>query len=214
MATPRRIATVTLLVAGLIAARDAGAAGVWVSLGALTGATQADAALGDYRWDLSPHAGLGAQALAGVGRLGAGARVWRSSTTQSLGVAGASDASVRSTSLELVGRARLATWWGVHLDAQASGGWLHLGYAPDQVTFDPGGGPVTVAFAPIDEWIAGAGLAARRPLAGPWVAGIELERRAFGLETAHRHGSVIETARESFGDWSARLELAWLHGRH
>jgi hypothetical protein len=43
--------------------------------------------------------------------------------------------------------------------------------------------------------------------------GFELDHRIFALETAHRDGSQIEMKREAFGDWSARLELAWLHGR-
>jgi hypothetical protein len=74
----------------------------------------------------------------------------------------------------------------------------------------PSGGaePLTVALAPVDTWISGAGLGARRGIGGRWSLGVEVERRFFGLETVHRSGGTVVERRESFGDWSARLELA------
>jgi len=65
----------------------------------------------------------------------------------------------------------------------------------------------------VNEWIGGAGVALRRPFRGPWAAGVELDHRLFALDTAHRNGSVIEYKRQTFGDWSARLELAWVSRR-
>jgi hypothetical protein len=41
---------------------------------------------------------------------------------------------------------------------------------------------------------------------------MEVERRYFALDTAHRNGATIEYSRQSFGDWSARLELAMVYG--
>jgi len=65
-----------------------------------------------------------------------------------------------------------------------------------------------VALEPVSTWNAGAGIAARRVIAGPWSAGLELEGRVFPVEAAHRNADTIVTGRETFGDWSARLELA------
>jgi hypothetical protein len=77
------------------------------------------------------------------------------------------------------------------------------------VTIDTGGPePVNVTFRPIDEWIAGGGMAFTRPLSAGWSAGLEIDRRVFRMDTAHRNGSVIEYRRDTFGDWSARVEIA------
>jgi hypothetical protein len=187
----------------------------WISLGVLTGSTKPDGTLADYQWDTNPRAAWGAQALAGRGRFATGLRFWRTQTTQDIGLPGAtSGPSVRWTSLELVGEGRLATLRGVHVLAMAGAGRMHLDYDPDQITFDPGTGtPVVVDFRPVDEWIFGGGVSMKRPLGGRWTLGLELDRRVFGLEAAHRKGGVIVIGRESFGDWSARLELARLYGR-
>jgi hypothetical protein len=56
-------------------------------------------------------------------------------------------------------------------------------------------------------------VALRHALPGPWSTGLEVERRVFGLDTAHRNGSVIEERRETFGEWSVRLEVARWFGR-
>ena len=66
---------------------------------------------------------------------------------------------------------------------------------------------------PIDTWTAGLGLAVERPLPGGWSAGLEAGHRWFELDAAHRNGSTIETRRERFGDWTARVSLARRWGR-
>ena len=95
--------------------------------------------------------------------------------------------------------------------ALASGGRLAIRYQPDRLTLATGGGPVELAFAPVDSWIAGAGLALRAPVAGGWAVGVEAERRMYALDTAHRSGTAVTYARETFGDWQMRFELgrAW-----
>lgn len=221
--TPFRLAPIVALVALLIlrarpsAAADSPASpgdGRWYSLGLLSGSIRLDPALANYQWDVSPRFAWGGQAMAGQSRWALGARVLETQTTQSANVTGSGGGpEVRATSWELVGNARLAKPFGVEVLALASGGLLHLGYHPDQMTIDVSGTPVTVDFQPIDEWIGGAGLAARHALVGPWRAGAELELRRFSMDTAHRNGSVIETQRQAFDDWSVRLELARRFGR-
>ena len=183
----------------------------WVSFSLLGGTAQPVSRLADYQWDVRPHAGWGAQALVGRGGWSLGPRLWRSGTTQALGLAGTPDPHVSTTSLELVTRARLARWRMVDCLALASGGRLAIRYQPDRLTLETGGGPVEVAFAPVDSWIAGAGLALQAPLAGGWTVGMETERRVFALDTAHRSGTAVTYARETLGDWQMRFELgrAW-----
>jgi hypothetical protein len=135
--------------------------------------------------------------------------MWTSTTRQSLDptVASASPL-VRSMSLEMVARGRLAEGWGSRLMATASGGWLHLGYDPDQLEVDGGAGPVTVDLKPIDTWVMGGGLGVERWLGGRWLAGLEMEHRIFDLGAAHQSGGTTVVGRERFGDWNARLRLA------
>jgi len=188
----------------------------WFSVGVMSGSTRLDDGLADFQWDVRPRMDWGAQALAGRGRFAAGLRLWRTQTTQQIDPSDpAAAARVHGTSSELVGRARLAGVAGCDVMAIGSTGLLRLGYDPDRVSITPpgGGAPVAVDLAPINAWIGGAGIAVRRPLLGPWAAGAELDHRFFALDTAHRNGSVIEYERRTFGDWSARLELAWVHGR-
>jgi hypothetical protein len=188
--------------------------GRWVSIGVLTGSLQFDDELADYRWQVDPRMTYGGQALAGWGRLAAGVRVLSATTEQELGLPGVAAPEVRTTSVEMVAHGRLARMWGTDVMATGSVGWLHLGYQPDQVSVEVvPGTTVEVGLDPIDEWIAGAGVALRRPLFGPWVAGLEVDRRLFRMDTAHRDGDTIEFERQTFGDWGARLELAWLHRR-
>jgi hypothetical protein len=167
--------------------------------------------MADYQWDVRPHAAWGAQVLAGTGLFSAGARWWREGTTQGLGLAGVSDPAVRSSSIELVTRVRVARWRGLQGLATASGGRLAITYHPDRLTVDAGGTAIDVALAPLHEWIGGAGAALSAPLFGGWSWGVEAERRMFALDTAHRSGSTVTLARERFGDWSARAALsrAW-----
>jgi hypothetical protein len=211
---PRWIApalALTTITASQSAARAA--AGPWISLGLLSGSTSAVGSLADYQWRIAPRAAWGAEANAGMGRLTAGLRGWRASSVQQVSAAGASASpQVRWTSLETVGRVRVASALGIDAHATASAGRVHLAWHPDRVTLDAGGSPVTVDFKPVNEWIGGGGLALTRPIGSRWRAGLEVERRVFALDTAHRNGSVIEYARQSFGDWSARLGFELVHG--
>jgi hypothetical protein len=178
-----------------------------VTLAVLAGTAQPVSSLADYQWDVRPRAAWGARVTAGLGRFDAGLRWWSSGTTQALGLPGTPAAEVHASSLELVARTRLAGVRGLSLHAMASGGWLGLGFDPDRVTLDAGGTPVEVELAPIHEWVGGAGLALEGSLAGGWGFGLEGERRVWALDTAHREGSGITYARDTFGDWSARLAL-------
>ena len=206
-------ACVAMVCCGATNARAA-IASRWLSVGALSGATRFDPHLADYQWNVDPRGAWGAQALAGVGPVGAGVRVWRSSTTQHTALADAPDPAVRATSVDLVGRARLLSRWGMGLEACANAGRLHLGYAPDHVVVAAsGGGGIDVALQPVDTWVAGAGFALRRGLAGPWSAAVEVDAQAFRMDTAHRNGSTIVMGKERFGEWSARFELARVYGR-
>lgn len=174
------------------------------SIGVLSGATRPDPSLADYQWDTRPKLAWGAQALIGGARFGAGARLWNTATTQQ--IESVSDpVTVSSHSLELVGRARVAQLGGARWDALASAGRVHLGYHPDRIEI-PGSGEASLA--PIDTWIGGLGFGVARPLAARWTIGLEIDHRVFALDTAHRNGSVIENGRDTFGEWSARLELA------
>jgi hypothetical protein len=179
-----------------------------VSLGLLAGPTLPDPSLSDYQWRMTPRIGWGAESFAGIGRYAAGIRVWSTSTPQELGLPGAPAATtVTRTSFELVGRATLAHLAGWEWTASASAGRVHLGYRPDHVSISTAGGPIDVSFAPLDEWIGGGGIGLRRPLAGSWSAGLDLEHRIFALDTAHRAGTTVVSERSTFGDWSARLAL-------
>ena len=196
------------------AAGPAAAAGEnirWVSVSVLGGTAQPVSKLADYQWDVHPHAGWGAQALVGRGGWSVGPRLWRSGTTQALEAPGTPAPHVSTTSLDLVARSRLARWRSVECVALASGGWLAIRYQPDRLTLDTGAGPIEVALGSVDTWIAGAGLALRAPVAGGWTVGMETERRVYALDTAHRSGSAVTYARETFGDWQMRFELgrAW-----
>ena len=183
----------------------------WVSVSLLGGTAQPVSGLADYQWDVRPHAGWGAQALVGRGGWSVGPRLWRSGTTQALGLPGTPDPHVSTTSLELVTRARLARWRSVECVALASGGRLAIRYQPDRLTLDTGAGPVEVSLGAVNSWIAGAGLALRAPVADGWTVGMEAERRVFALDTAHRSGTAVTYGRETFGDWQMRFELgrAW-----
>lgn len=183
---------------------------IWLSLGLIGGTTLLDSRYADYQWNVDPHATLGAVARIGRGRLATGLRLTQSRSTQAVGVPDPGSAvGVRTTRLEWLGEARLARVAGFDLHAALTAGRVHLGYHPDRVDFTAGGTPVTAEFAPIDAWIGGGGLGVRRRLAGPWQAGVSVDRSIFSMDTAHRSGASIVTERQSFGDWNARLELSW-----
>jgi hypothetical protein len=170
--------------------------------------------LADYQWDTTPAFGWGVRGLAGRGRFAAGLELWRVGTTQSIGDLGPAP-RVSATSLELVGEARIVERWGVHLVASGHGGRLRIGYDPDRVVIQPPGpvSPIEVALEPVDAWIGGAGVTVRRAVTSEWRVGIGVDARVFAIETAHRSGASVVIGRESFGDWSARCEIARTFGR-
>jgi hypothetical protein len=187
-------------------------AATWISLGVLSGSTRIDPRLSDYSWDTRPRAAWGALATAGRGPLELGARAWRSSTRQAMALPGLpASPTVRSTTLELLARARVATLLGTRVSVDASVGTLRIDYRPGHLSVPQGAGaPLEVDLAPIGTTVAGGGLSLRRVLPGSWALGLAMDRRYFGLDTAHRRGAEIVYGRETFGDWSARLEFARL----
>jgi hypothetical protein len=172
--------------------------------------------LADYQWNTRPRVTWGAEALAGRGRFSAGLRLGQFQTKQRIDVSGASASpTVRSTSLEVVGRARARRLGSADVLVTASAGRMRLGYHPDRISIASGGagGPIVVDFAPIDEWTAGGGVALQRSLTARWNLGLGIDYGMFRLDTAHRNGSGIQYARESFGQWNARIEVARLFER-
>jgi opacity protein-like surface antigen len=180
-----------------------------VTLGPIAGTIVLDSHLSDYRWDTRARAVWGAAGRADLGRLGGGLRVWRASTTQGLGIPGEDERPrVSLTGVELLGETRVASFAGVRLLASATAGLLRIAWSPDAVTVDDGTGQsIEVGFAPISEWTGGAGLGLRREIAGGLEAGVVVERSWFRLDTTHRAGGGIVTERETFGNWTARVEL-------
>ena len=189
----------------------AGPLGAWVEAGAVLGASSPDASLADYQWDVSPHPAWGAQAMAGLGGKAIGLRWSRSSTTQALGDgASVPSADVSLTAIEVVARAQVLRVAAARMYATGTAGRLHLGYDPDQVTIDvPGSGPVDVALAPVNTWAWGGGLGVEHPLGTRFTGALEVTRRVFSLETAHRNGGAIETGEQGFAEWNARFVLGW-----
>jgi hypothetical protein len=183
------------------------------SLGVSSGATRFDPHFGDYQWNLAPHPAWGAQAGAALGRYGLSLRVWSAASTQHLDAAASvPDPRVRTTTVDLAGDVRVAGLGGTALLARASAGRVAIGYDPDHVTFATAGGATDVELAPVHAWSWGAGAAVRRALSARWTATLAVERQAFAFDTAHRTGSSVTLAREGFGNWNGRLELARLFG--
>lgn len=183
------------------------------SLALASGTTRFDSHLADYQWDLAPRAAWGAQAGASLGRFGLALRGWTSSARQHVDAnASTSDPAVRVTTFDLAGEAELARPLGFSVLARASAGRVALTYAPDHVTLDAGGTPVTVDLAAVHAWAWGGGAAVRHPLLPGWAATIGVERSGFAFDTAHRAGASIDYAREDFGNWNGRLELARTFG--
>jgi hypothetical protein len=208
----RAVASALLCLAAGVAQPSRAAAddSLWFGAAFLAGSTLIDSRFSDFQWDVEPRASFGGEVQAGRGPWVSGLRLWRATSTQSIGQPGAESADVALTTTELFGQRQVAAFLGTDLLVTASVGGLWLGYRPDQVTFTPSGStPIVVDLDPIHEWTAGGGLALRRPWAGPWSMSLAVDYQVFGLDTTHRNGNQIETHRESFGDWSARLGLGW-----
>jgi hypothetical protein len=198
------------LAAAALAVTPATAGTRWLVLGVDAGATSFDAHLADYQWDVAPRSAWGAEALAGAGPLGLGARLSSHATTQRLAIDGVPDPKVSATRLEVVAHARLTRVLGIDVAALGSAGRQRLAYHPSRLEIPAGGTPVTVELRPVDGWIAGGGMALSHALPGPWNATFALERSWFALDTAHTSGGVIVEDRETFGLWDARLGVNWL----
>lgn len=186
-----------------------------MNAGPFAGGILYDARLDDYRWDTRPALQSGVQATLYRGRVGAGARVWRASTTQSTGIPGETTAPrVNLTATEMTGAVRVLGVRGIAVWGTAHGGRLHLGYAPDHATFDVGGsiGTVSVDYRPIDEWIYGAGMAVRGDVTRRLAVSIRAERSNFSLDAAHRAGTEIVESRERFATWAFCVQLSWVMG--
>lgn len=214
MKRPALVSCASLLALACLAA-VAGAAPlrpVW-SLGVASGSTRFDSHLGDYQWDLAPHPAWGAQAGAGLGRFGVSLRGWSAISSQHLDAsASVPNPRVRVTTVDVAGETRVASRFGTALLARASAGRVAIGYAPGSVTLDTGAGITTVQLDPVHAWSWGGGAALRHAVAPNWIATLAVERQSFSFDTAHRTGPSVTLAREAFGNWNGRLELARLFG--
>lgn len=193
----------------------AGDATARMEIGIGIGAVALDPHLEDYRWDTGPALQSGAHATVRRGRLGAGARVWRSGTTQASGIPGEDQAPrVSMTGLELTGQIRALSVRGLELWGSLHGGRLLLGYDPESLTFDAGGtgGPITVAYEPISEWEYGMGAALRSELGAHMALALQADVTSFSLDTAHRSGDEIVETRERFSTWNLRAQVSWIFG--
>jgi hypothetical protein len=201
------------LAAGGAGDADATAPGTRLEVGVVIGGIALDPHLQDYRWDTAPSLQSGAHATVLRGRFGAGARLWRSSTTQASGIPGEEQAPrVNMTGLEMTGQVRALAVRGVELWGSAHGGRLFLGYDPESLTFDVGGQPVTVSYQPVAEWEYGVGAALRGELGPHMALALQADLTSFSLDTAHRRGDEIVEARERFSTWDLRAQVSWVFG--
>ena len=180
-----------------------------VVVGPWIGAIALDAHLSDYRWDTTARPVWGLTALGRFDRFAVGARGWRASTSQATGIPGDDrEFRVSLTGIDALGEVRLARFVGARLLATGSVGLVRFAWSPRELVVDTGGGPVTVVAEPIGELTYGGGMAVRRAIAWGFEGGAAIEHSRFSLETSHRRGDEIVTERESFGSWTARLEIA------
>lgn len=181
--------------------------------GPIVGALALDGHLADYNWDTRPAFQAGVQAVVRHGRLGGGLKVWRAQTTQSTGIPGETTTPrVNLTAVEIVGEARVARIRALEVWGSMHTGTLHLGFDPDELTVDlgGGGGPVTVQYNAISEWDFGVGMALRTVLTRQLALALQAEGTTFALDTAHRRGNQIVEGRERFYTWSLRLQASWM----
>ena len=197
-------------VASLPCAAVAASADRWVAVGPTAGGLGLDSDLADYRWDTRPASQWGAQAMVGRGRLAGGLWAWSAGTTQGTGLPEADvTPRVALRSIAAVGLVRVASPLGCALWLGGQAGRLRMRWEPGELAIETGAGPVTVAYQDIDEWSLGVVAELRRSLGRGVVAGLQVERSGFALDTAHRNGGAVELGRDRFTNWSARLQLAW-----
>jgi hypothetical protein len=208
------------LAASLLAATPALAwpgagTGPWLAVGLASGSTRFDSHLRDFQWDLAPRAAWGASVTAGLGPADVSLRAWSSAASQVLGASVTpASAAVHVHTYDVAGELAIARAAGVTLLGRATAGRVVLSYAPDQAAVDTGTGTTTVGLAPVHAWSAGGGLALRRPLPGGFAVALAAERAGFSMDTAHRAGATIVTARDAFANWSGRLELTRVFALH
>ncbi len=181
-----------------------------VAVSPFAGAMLLDEHLSDYSWDTAARPVFGTAAFVRSGRFAAGGRVWRGDTSQDVGTPSSPrSVTVNLSGFEGIAEAELASALGVRALATGSAGLVHLGWSPDRVELDTGvGEPVPVSFDPVNEATWGLGLALRRAIPGGFELAAAVERSWFRLETAHRRGDEIVNERETFGNWTARVELS------
>jgi hypothetical protein len=185
--------------------------GTRMELGLALGGVTFDPHLADYRWDTSPAMQSGMQAALYRGRIAAGARVWRSGTAQATGIPGTASPNVNLTGLEMTGQVRAFSVGGVALWGTAHAGRVLMGYDPDRLSLDAGGGSqVTVAFDPVSEWDWGGGAALRTIVASRMAIALQADVTMFSLDTVHRRGDEIVETRERFSSWGLRAQASWL----
>jgi hypothetical protein len=212
------LCTALLLASPALAAQDQldnSAPATRLEVGVAVGGIELDSDLQNYRWDTAPAWQSGMQATLLRGRLGAGASVWRSATTQATGLPGqATTPRVSLTGVDLVGQIRALSVRGIELWGTVHGGRLFMGYDPERLTFDPGGvgGPITVAFEPISEWEYGVGTSLRGELGAHMALALQADLTSFALDTAHRRGDEIVETRERFSAWNLRAQVSWVFG--
>jgi hypothetical protein len=186
----------------------------WLATGLGAGAITPDQSLANYRWDTSPAPLYALQAVAGYGRLATGLRYSRWTTTQGTGLSNQvdSDPTVQLDNLALVAQFRLAQVAGFQLWATGLAGRVGVSYAPDQISFATGvgGEEITVDYAAINEMNLGWGLELKRSFGDRLAAALQAEQSGFHLDTSHRRGAEIVSAREKFVNWSLRLQVSWV----
>ncbi len=206
---PTLAGTAIAVLVTAVAPSFAGAPSPWLSLGVLGGPRVPDARLADYQWAVRPTLAWGGEADAGFGPATFGVRVWRESDTQRLDLLdGARELPVGMTSVSAVARVRVTTLRGVDVHAVGAAGRMRMTWRPDHLEIATGGTPVTVDLAPVTTTVLEAGAGLERGFGSRWSAGMDVTRRQYPLDTAHRNGSATEYRRESFHDWSVRLQLA------
>ena len=174
------------------------------------GAFALDSSLNDFRFDTNLAPLYGVHAFANVGRLAPGVRVWRSSSQQDTGIPGDdTQLDVSLTVVEATAAVRLAKIAGFRLLASGSAGTLSMSWTPAELEVDLGlAEPTVVEFSRVSETIWGAGVTVRRSVLAGFDVAVGADRTWFQLDTAHRRGNEIVTSRDTFGNWTARLELS------
>lgn len=215
-------AGVTMLLILLLApapARTALAAGpgpeperTWVGVTPLAGVTLPDGDLDRYRWDVTPRATIGLDALVGHGPLAGGLRFIRWESTQALGIPGQpTSPAVAVTRVSGIVRYRFARVAGFEGLAAGGFGLARHTYSPDVLTLDLEGSPepVTVRFESVTTPVWSLGLGVRRRLTDALSLGTDLERMSYRLDTRHRAGDEIVRESQTFAHWTLSIGLAW-----